>query len=120
MDIRGREFEGWTLIEFDGSLDLHIIQDFKNLFKHLSKQNKNILFDFKNLKKIDSSGISCLMFGQKILFSNNLKFRISNLNPAVKIVFQITRGYEIFDIYDELEYAISDNVSIEKNKQEVA
>ena len=119
MDIRGREYKGWNLIELEGSLDLHSIQDFKTLFNHLANQDKNILFDLKHVKNVDSSGIACLMYGQKVLSRKNINLRFSNLNPAVKIVFQITRGYEIFEIFDDIDFAVLDFRDDQK-EQEVA
>ena len=40
---------------------------------------------------------------QKILANSDKKIKITNLNSQVKIIFQITRGYEFFEIFDELE-----------------
>ena len=118
MDIRGRDLEECSVFELEGSLDLHSVHDLKNLFHHLKNKNKNIIFDFSAVKKIDSSGIGCLMFGQKLLAKSDKKIKITNLNSQVKIIFQITRGYEFFEIFDELERAIS---STEKmNNKEAA
>ena len=111
MEISGREVNGWSLFELDGSFDLHSIHDIKNLFKHLCHQPNNIIFDFSKVKKIDSSGISCLLYGQKLLKRFNKEFRITRLKNDIKIIFQVTRGFESFDIFDEIEKAAE---SIEK------
>ena len=105
MEIRGKEYNNWSLFELDGALDLHSIHDLKSLFKHLCNQDKNVLLDFDKVRSVDSSGISCLMFGQKLLSDSGKKLRIAKLSSSVKIIFQITRGYEVFEIYDELSYA---------------
>ena len=115
MDIRGRELEECSVFELEGSLDLHSVHDLKNLFLHLKNQNKNVIFDFSAVKTIDSSGIGCLMFGQKLLANNEKKIKITNLNPRVRIIFQITRGFEVFEIFDELDRAIS-STEISKRK----
>ena len=115
MEIRGKEYNNWNLFELEGPLDLHSVHDLKNLFIHLKRQNKNVLLDFGDVKKVDSTGITCLMFGNKILADAGLKLRIANLLPGVKIVFQITRGFEVFEIFDEVSYA-AEAVDIEDKK----
>ena len=107
MDIRGRELEFCSVFELEGSLDLHSIHDLKLLFKHAKDKDQDIIFDFSAIKYIDSSGIGCLMFGQKLLTESGRSLKIVNLSAQVKIIFQITRGYEVFEIFDEIENAIS-------------
>ena len=115
MEIRGKEHNNWNLFELDGSLDLHSVHDLKNLFKQLCEQGRNVVLDFKNVRKVDSSGIGCLIFCQKILNSSDKSLRTVNLSDQVRIVFQITRGFEIFDIYDEVNFAVEQNdINIDK------
>ena len=116
MEIRGKEYNNWNLFELDGSLDLHSVHDLKNLFKQLRDQERNVVLDFKNVRKVDSSGIGCLIFCQKILNASDKSLRIVNLSDRVRIVFQITRGFEIFEIYDELKFAV-ESYDINKDKQ---
>ena len=106
MEISGKEQNGWSVLQLDGSFDLHTIHDVKNVFKHLSKQDKNVLVDFTNVKSIDSSGVSCLVFCQRLLHKNENYLRIAGLNSKVRVIFQITRGFEIFDIFDEVDVAL--------------
>ena len=110
MEIIGKEQNGWNVLQLDGSFDLHTIHDVKNVFKHLSTQGKNVLVDFTRVKSIDSSGVSCLVFCQKLLHQNEGALRIAGLNSKVRVIFQITRGFEIFDIYDEVEVALEEDV----------
>ena len=116
MEISGKEQNGWSILQLDGSFDLHTIHDVKNIFKHLSTQGRNVLVDFTNVKNIDSSGVSCLVFCQKLLHKNEISLRIAGINSKVRVIFQITRGFEIFDIFDEVDVALEAEAVIYQDK----
>ena len=119
MEIRGRDSNGWSVLELDGFLDLHSTQILKNVFKQISLQDKNVVLDFTNLKKIDSTGVSCLMYCQSILVENEKVLRLASVNDSVKVILQITRGYEVFDIYDSVQVA-EEELSVDKNLKDAA
>jgi len=111
LEIRGRDHNNWNLFELDGSLNLHSVNVLKSLFKQLKSQDKNVILDFTKIKKVDSTGISCLIYCQRVLAESGSELRIIGLCPSVKIIFQITRGYEIFSIYDDLKFAAENDDS---------
>ena len=105
MEIKFEERNGWLIVSPDGSLNIHSAQEFKFMIKsNLSKSNQ-ILLDFRKVVNIDSVGIGCLIFSQQLIREHEGALRISGLSKAVKIIFQVTRGYETFDIYEEAEVA---------------
>ena len=105
MEITGKENNGWSCIELEGTLDLHSIHELKDIFRYLIEQDKDIVLDFTKVKNVDSSGVSCMAFCQKMANQREKVVRIANPNPKVRIIFQITRGFEFFDIYDDVNAA---------------
>ncbi len=74
-----------------------------DLFK---KNQKMIVVDLSNVSYIDSSGIATLVEGLQWSHSNNTKFRLTNLTPMVKDVFEIARLLTVFEVYDSQEEAL--------------
>ena len=108
MEFSGEELGNWRIVRISGAFNLHSYVSFKGLIKDLSLSDKNVLLDFGEVSEIDSVGIACLMYGKKLFDEKNYKIRIVNLIPEVRIVFQITRCFDVFEIFDETNEALYD------------
>ena len=56
---------------------------------------------------IDSSGLGALVMLLKKATEEDKDVKLANLQAKPKILFEITRAYKIFDIFDSLEEAIA-------------
>ena len=106
MEIKFDEFNDWVVVSLNGKLNIHSAQEFKFGIKQYLSTKKRILLDFKNVANIDSVGIGCLLYCQQIIHNCDGQLRISGLNEQIKVIFQVTRGYEIFEIYEDSEVAM--------------
>ena len=70
------------------------------------KKQKAIVVDLAKVSYIDSSGIATLVEGLQWSHNNNTKFRLTNLTPMVKDVFEIARLLTVFEVYDSQEEAL--------------
>jgi anti-sigma B factor antagonist len=89
--------------EIDMSTSTQVRTHLTDLFK---KNQKMIVVDLSKVSYIDSSGIATLVEGLQWSHSNNTKFRLTNLSPMVKDVFEIARLLTVFEVYDSPEEAL--------------
>ena len=67
----------------------------------------NILFDLSGMTHIDSSGLGLLVrFLQKATEKGG-SVKIACLQAHPRVVFDITKAYRVFEIYDSVEAAVA-------------
>ena len=98
------------LIDFMATeLDHHIASEVRETIDDIliSKQVKNIIFNFKNINFMDSSGIGVIIGRYKKISSEGGKVFVVNVNPRVKKIFDLSGMNKIINIYDTYEEAVS-------------
>jgi stage II sporulation protein AA (anti-sigma F factor antagonist) len=73
----------------------------------LNKPIKNIIFDFKNINFMDSSGIGVIIGRYKKISSENGKVSVVNATDRVRKIFELSGMNKIINIYDTYEEAVS-------------
>jgi anti-anti-sigma factor len=58
------------------------------------------ILDLTHIDFIDSAGITALITGHKLAVTHQCRFVLYNPCPAVRLVFEITRLDQVFEIYD--------------------
>ena len=66
---------------------------------------KKIVFDLSKMAHIDSSGLGVLVQFQKRANAEGIAIRLAGLLPHPRLVFDITKVFRVFDIYDTVEAA---------------
>jgi stage II sporulation protein AA (anti-sigma F factor antagonist) len=67
---------------------------------------RNIIMNLENVEYMSSSGFRACIAILRKLKSLNGNFKISNVRPAVKRIFDVIELTSLFDIYDTEEEAI--------------
>ncbi len=83
------------------NIDLTNAEKLKEKFTELVEEEniKNIILDFRNVEKIDSSGLGKLLLFHKIIKEVQGKLKIKNVNSQyVKKVFNMVNLTETLDI----------------------
>lgn len=94
-------------VSLDGRLVAACSEDFKErILKHLA-EDKYILFDLSKMSHIDSSGLGALVWLLQKVQSINGLVKLACLQPRPKIVFDITKVYRVFEIFDTVEAALA-------------
>ncbi len=90
-------------------LDHHIANEVREEIDYViqEKQVKNIIFDFKNMNFMDSSGIGVVIGRYKKISSEGGKVAVININPRVKKIFELSGMNKIIGIHKTYEDAIS-------------
>ena len=98
------------IIEFlTSELDHHITNEVRDEIDIIldSKSIKNIVFDFKNIRFMDSSGIGVIIGRYKKISSEGGKVSVVNVNDRVKKIFNLSGMNKIINIYDTYEEVAS-------------
>lgn len=70
---------------------------------------KNIVFDFKDVSFMDSSGIGLIMGRYKKVMFIGGKAAVTNVGNAVDRIFKISGLYKIIEKYDTIQEALYEN-----------
>jgi anti-sigma B factor antagonist len=84
-----------------GKLDISTAWQFRlKLQECLSSISPHVILNLSHLEGIDSSGMTTLVAGLREAEQRQGSFRICNLQPALRPVFEISGMDNIFEIYE--------------------
>ncbi|MCD4692767.1 MAG: STAS domain-containing protein [Calditrichales bacterium] len=87
-------------VEFSGSLK-------DDLIKKIEDSTNNVVVDLSKSEFVDSSFLGALVAGLKKATMKNGDLKLVGLQPSVHAMFELTRLYRIFDIFETVEDALS-------------
>lgn len=87
-------------VEFSGSLK-------DDLIKKIEDTANNVVVDLSKSEFVDSSFLGALVAGLKKATMKNGDLKLVGLQPPVRAMFELTRLYRIFDIFDTVEDALN-------------
>ncbi|MGR9074044.1 MAG: STAS domain-containing protein [Gammaproteobacteria bacterium] len=107
MKTKQEKMNGFLVLScLEERLDAHNSVEFKELIMDLIEKGEvNIIVHLGQVRFIDSSGLGALLSGFKNATSRSGTFSLSNIQPQVLSMFELTRLNRVFDIYSELEEA---------------
>lgn len=84
-------------IEFHGDIDDTVCPKYKTLISELIEQNrtKDVVFNFKNVTFIDSSGIGLILGRYNQLKSHRKRLYVTQTNTHIQKLFKISGIYTI-------------------------
>lgn len=93
-------------IEVSKRLDSINVGEFKaDAMSFLEKSAEGIVIDFSNTVFIDSAGLGALVSILKTATQKSKRLALACLSPQVAQIFELTKLYRIFDIYDTVDRA---------------
>lgn len=109
MQIAARQFQGWTILDLSGDIDLSHSPEMRKVLMVEIKEKKipKLYLNLKNVRYIDSSGIASLVEGLKASRDHGSRLILFGLNTTVREVMQLSRLQKIFEIYEDEEQALS-------------
>ena len=97
-----------TIIEISERLDTTSVNDFKNAVLAVIEETDGLIFDLSRTSFIDSAGLGALVNMLKTSHQLKVKLYLVGLTPQVRQIFELTRLYRLFDIFDTLPQAKAD------------
>jgi anti-sigma B factor antagonist len=109
VQIAARQFQGWTILDLSGDIDLSHSPEMRKVLMVEIKEKKipKLYLNLKNVRYIDSSGIASLVEGLKASRDHGSRLILFGLNTTVREVMQLSRLQKIFEIYEDEEQALS-------------
>jgi anti-sigma B factor antagonist len=94
------------VLSISGRLDAYTAPELKNRFKVLMEETRYFVFDLHALDFLDSTGLGSIVSCLKSATANGGDICIAQMADKPRMVFEITRAFKIFEIYDDLEAAV--------------
>ena len=94
-------------VSLDGRLVASCSEEFKDAMFERLRDSKKVLMDLRKMAHIDSSGLGALVSILQWINSSGGVLKLFGLQARPKIVFDITKVYRVFDIYDTEEAAMA-------------
>jgi stage II sporulation protein AA (anti-sigma F factor antagonist) len=98
------------VVKIIGDLDHHVVNNLKEKieqnYKHSNAQN--IIFDFSDVKFMDSSGIGLIIGRYKFLKGMGSELAIANIKDELKPIIEISGLEKIIKFYSNIDEALKD------------
>ena len=107
MEYRFEQIDDVLKVTVEGRLVAVYSEAFKEAILTRMNDCKNILFDLSGMSHIDSSGLGALVFLLQKANASGGAVKLACLQPRPKIVFDITKVFRVFEIFDTVEAAIA-------------
>lgn len=90
-----------------GRLDIRTAWQFRlELQQCISKVSPHIAINLSQVSFVDSSGLTALVAGMRDADKNKGSFRICEVHPESRLVFEVTMMDSVFEIYDTEQEAL--------------
>lgn len=107
MDYNVREINDVMVIALSGRLVSSCAEEFKERLSVYLSSCRDLVLDFSQVSDIDSSGLGALVYILHQSRSAGGNIKIACIQPRPRIVFDVTRVYRVFEIYDSVNGAVS-------------
>ncbi len=108
MELRSQKNGNAIIIFLEGRLDVHLSAEVeKGITSLVSKNpNDNFILNLKDVEYMSSSGLRIFVSTMRVLKETKRLLKLSNMNSAVKKIFEVVELIDMFDIYDTDEQAL--------------
>ncbi len=106
MQLKSYDKKGITIIEIEGRLDAGNYSLLKNNFRELAASQNNFVIDLSKMDSIDSTGLGCIVKCLDTASKAKGDVKLSGLKDKPRMLFEMTRAYKIFDIFEDLDTAV--------------
>ena len=97
------------IVKINDAMTAATAELFREVFTHWQKAErdvKNYVFDMSQVSIMDSAGLGSLMGALKRVSQRGGDVKIACLQEKPRLVFNITRAYKIFEIFDSVDEAL--------------
>ena len=96
-----------VIISLSGDFIVGNIENFYEKLMDKILKYKKVIFDFSDVKFIDSSGVGLLITFLKELNKRKISIKLCSLNKDLKNIFKKLNVFSFFEIYENCEEAIA-------------
>ncbi|MBS1370176.1 MAG: STAS domain-containing protein [Lentisphaeria bacterium] len=107
MELKFDKIGNVLKISVSGRLVAACSEEFKETVSGWLGENRFLLFDLAGMSHIDSSGLGVLVYILQKANAQEGAVKLACLQPRPRIVFDITKVYRIFEIFDSIDAALA-------------
>ncbi len=90
--------ESTVTIQIKGKVDFNLVQSFRQAYAQIEPKTNKVIIDLRETDYMDSSALGMLLNMKKTIESQVQTIEISNCQPQLKKILQISRFDKKFDI----------------------
>jgi anti-anti-sigma factor len=107
MNVQVASSADYTLISVEGRIDTTNAGEFEqSIMGVIEGGSTKIILDCSGLNYISSSGLRVFLVVQKKMMAIKGQFRLCNLQPGIKEIFDISGFSSIFSVFPDQEAAM--------------
>ncbi len=108
MDLNLKKVDNVAVIYLAGRLDVHLSADIEKEINNIIQNDSecHLLLNLKDVEYMSSSGLRIFVSTMRVLKESKRKLKLSNMNNAVKKIFEVVELMDMFDIYETEEEAL--------------
>jgi len=110
MEINQKKVKDYLVLDVEEErIDAHNSGELKEIVLKLIEQGEiNIVVRLGHVRFVDSSGLGALLSGFKNAAANSGKLVLSNIQPQVLSMFELTRLNRVFEIYTDSDEILNE------------
>ena len=106
MEFSQQMHQDILVIGLKGRLDMNSSDMLKDAFSSWSQSARKFIFNCEHLEFLDSTGLGILLLCLKEAMKGDGDIRLAEVNETVRMVLEITRADEIFQVFPTVEDAL--------------
>lgn len=108
MELKTKKVGNVIVVYLFGRLDVHLSADIEKEINRVIKDepDSHLLLNLNDVEYMSSSGLRIFVSTMRILKESKRKLKLSNINSAVKKIFEVVELMDMFDIYESEEEAL--------------
>ena len=108
MSVTCEAVNGVGLVRVDGPLTATTADEFRRAFWpwYPTCGCRNVIADLGGVDMMDSTGLGILIGALKLAGEQGGDLKIARLQKRPRLVFEITRSYKVFEIFETVEEAV--------------
>lgn len=109
MNVNCSKERGIGIIELEGALTSATVDSFRlqlSKWQQVETDVKNYVLNLRQVDFMDSAGLGSLIASLKRITERGGDMKIACLQKKPRMVFEITRAYKVFEIYDSVDDAL--------------
>ncbi|MGV3526676.1 MAG: STAS domain-containing protein [Candidatus Sericytochromatia bacterium] len=109
MDIQVNLHPGSNvpIVSLQGALTARAGESLEQAVRGLLPQQRLVLLDCRELTLLDSTGLGALIRCLRFALAQNCALALVDLRSAPRMVLELTRTHQLFDIYDSVDGALA-------------
>lgn len=112
MTVVFEERDNLTVATVVGEMTAETVDMFREKYEAWLQKVKGktlLLVDMSDVNVMDSSGLGALLGGLRRIAEKGGDMKLAALQSKPRLVFEITRAYKAFDIFDTVDEALNQN-----------